>query len=147
MGLIRPSPFKSRHRRQSFTTLLWTYTRLLLFTKRKTKLMLIDENTSDGYHTFKELYDFRMLYHAHCVKAWNDRGFETVKSKRHHDGELCFGGGRFIVVTELETGQIRNHYSMEHWDLFDVPEAPTSPKWDGHTSEDVADRLRESLKP
>ena len=48
---------------------------------------------SDGYHTFKELYDFRREYNAALV---NTRVWKAHKSYRHHDGELCFGGGWFI---------------------------------------------------
>ncbi|SCF79133.1 hypothetical protein GA0115255_106492 [Streptomyces sp. Ncost-T6T-2b] len=25
---------------------------------------------SDGFHSFDELYEFRLLYHAHAVRAW-----------------------------------------------------------------------------
>ena len=45
---------------------------------------------SDGYHTFNELYYYRMLYNAAFFnllpKEW------VHKSKRHHTGEECFGG-------------------------------------------------------
>lgn len=30
----------------------------------------VDENTSDGYHTFKELYKFRLLYNAALFNEW-----------------------------------------------------------------------------
>lgn len=106
----------------------------------------------DGYHTFDELYYARMLYHAILVKAWNmetwahgedpDNDPWTVKSWRHSDGEQCFGGGWFIVVTRLPTGQISQHYKAEHWDLFKVPAVETPPEFDGHTAIDVLDRLR-----
>ena len=45
---------------------------------------------SDGYHTFNELYDFRREYNAALV---NSGVWKAHKSYRHHDGELCFGGG------------------------------------------------------
>ena len=48
------------------------------------------EELSDGYHTFKELYDFRREYNAALV---NSGIWKAHKSHRHHDGELCFGGG------------------------------------------------------
>lgn len=37
--------------------------------------------------------------------------YEVHKSYRHADGELCFGGGWFIVMANLPTGQVSNHYS------------------------------------
>lgn len=93
---------------------------------------------SDGYRTFDELYRFRMLYHAGLV---NHAPVRTVKSWRHGDGALCFGGGWFVVVTELPAGQISNHYAAQHWDLFRVPEVEIAPPFDGHTAADVLDRL------
>ena len=108
---------------------------------------MIDENTSDGYHTFKELYEFRKLYNAAAFNEWytNDL-FDVHKSKKHSDGELCFGGGWFIVVAELPAGQISNHYEMKDWDLFNIPVRETADEWDGHTSKDVADRLNKYLQ-
>jgi hypothetical protein len=65
-----------------------------------------------------------------------------VKSWKHSDGEPCFGGGWFVVTAQLPTGQITNHYEAKDWDLFQIPEVPTAPEWDGHTAQDVAKRLR-----
>jgi hypothetical protein len=64
------------------------------------------------------------------------------KSIRHHDGELCFGGGWFIVVAKLPTGQISNHYEMKDWDLFRIPQADKALyPFDGHTAKDVLERI------
>lgn len=112
------------------------------------KRMEVNENTSDGYHTFKELYELRLLYNAHLFNEWSKQGMYNVhKSQRHADGELCFGRtDYFIVVATLPTGQISNHYPMSDWDLFQC-EAVEKAKaeWDGHTSKDVATRLRDTL--
>lgn len=98
---------------------------------------------SDGYHTFNELYYYRMLYNAaffnSLPKDW------VHKSKKHHDGEECFGGGRFIVMANLPTGQISNHYELKDWDLFQIPEKEVADKWDGHTPQEAADRLYKYL--
>jgi len=106
---------------------------------------VVTEHTSDGHHTFAELYDYRMLYNAHAARGWLSVGIPVVKSRRHSDGEACFGGGWFIVTATLPTGQVSNHYRDEFWDLFDVPEADLPPEWDGHTPQDAADRLRAVL--
>lgn len=98
--------------------------------------------TSDGHHTFDELYDYRMLYNAHAAHGWLAAGIPVVKSWRHSDGELCFGGGWFIVTATLPTGQVSNHYRAEHWGLFTVPAVDLPPAYDGHTPADVANRLR-----
>lgn len=111
---------------------------------------VITEDTIDGYHTFKELYDFRLLYNAHLFNEWYAQGkYNVHKSQRHYDGELCFGrDDYFVVVATLPTGQVSNHYPMSDWDLFRC-EAVEKAKaeWDGHTSQDVANRLRDSLTP
>jgi hypothetical protein len=102
----------------------------------------INGETSDGYHTFNELYEFRKLYNACLFNEWWGQGrFSVTKSKRHDDGELCFGGGWFVVTAQLPTGQISNHYELKDWDLFRCDEFVNSPKWDGHTPQDVAKRL------
>lgn len=104
---------------------------------------------SDGYHTFNELYEFRKVYNAVLFNTWNDSGYggtrqyDVHKSWRHHDGELCFGGGWFIVVAMLPTGQISNHYKAEDWDLFKIPEADKAKyPFDGHTPQNVIERLK-----
>lgn len=94
---------------------------------------------SDGFHTFNELYYYRMLYNA---AFFNRLPKEKVhKSKRHHTGEECFGGWGFIVMAELPTGQISNHYEMKWWDLFNIPEKEIADEWDGHTPKEAAERL------
>jgi len=110
-------------------------------------------NYSDGYHTFNELYEFRKTYNAALFNEWanaeicNDDGswgnkYNVHKSIRHHDGEYCFGGGWFIVVAILPTGQISNHYELKDWDLFKVPAKDRALfEFDGHTSADVVARL------
>ena len=110
----------------------------------------ITENTSDGYHTFKELYEFRKVYNAALFNEWgkynpiykNGVKYDVHKSWKHNDGELCFGGGWFIVVAILPTGQISNHYEGKDWDLFKIPEVEKAKyEFDGHTSADVLGRL------
>lgn len=111
--------------------------------------------TSDGHHTFNELYEYRLLYNAaffnRLYADWVNRQGSSgtvcpVKSYRHSDGEPCFGKENyFVVVAQLPTGQISNHYKGKHWDLFKIPEVKKAPKWDGHTPQDVAKRLREYL--
>ena len=93
---------------------------------------------SDGYHTFNELYDFRREYNAALV---NSGIWKAHKSYRHHDGELCFGGGWFIVMIETPFGQISNHYENKYWNEFHCEEKEFADEWDGHTEKDVIARL------
>jgi hypothetical protein len=71
--------------------------------------------------------------YARCTTIYNPQNF--------CDGELCFGGGWFIVVATLPTGQISNHYELEDWDLFKCEEREKGAEWDGHTPTDVITRL------
>lgn len=96
---------------------------------------------SDGYHTFDQLYKFRVLYNAGMFNS--DKTLLKVhKSMNHADGEPCFGGGWFVVVAYTKQGkQISNHYEMRFWDLFNCKVVDRADAWDGHTAEDVEERL------
>jgi len=118
---------------------------------------------SDGFHTFGELYEARKVLNAALFNEWG-RGYmnnqqdlkngwdvhqvqapkhDVHKSWKHHDGELCFGGGWFIVVAILPAGQISYHYEAKDWDLFRIPATEkTKYEFDGHTSADVLERLK-----
>ena len=100
---------------------------------------------SDGYHTFNGLYNFRKFYNAAAFNVWSKDGlYDVHKSKCHNDGIPCFGGGWFIVMAVLPGGQVSNHYKLEDWDLFQCPEEPfVKHMYDGHTAEDVLERLKE----
>jgi hypothetical protein len=107
----------------------------------------LDGDASDGFHTFDELYRYRLLYNAALFNEWAARSAHDVhKSWVHDDGLPCFGGGWFIVVAQLPTGQISNHYAAEHWALFQVEERTPPAPYDGHSPADVADRLQGWLR-
>ena len=104
---------------------------------------------SDGYHTFNELYEYRMLYNAALFNEFAKQGlYDVHKSRKHSDGEYPFGDSNwFIVIAELPTGQISNHYEMKDWDKFQIPEKPLANKWDEHSPRDVAERLTSFTSP
>lgn len=89
---------------------------------------------SDGYHTFNGLYYQRMVLFAALVKQNKDKSW---KSLRHEDGELCFGGGWFIVGIDTPSGSYTYHYEDNFWSMFDCQELPVAKHWDGHTEKDV----------
>lgn len=91
-------------------------------------------DVSDGYHTFNGLYYQRMILFAALVKAYKDKAW---KSHRHEDGELCFGGGWFIVGIDTPEGSFTYHYEDKDWDRFDCQELPVAKHWDGHREENV----------
>jgi hypothetical protein len=104
--------------------------------------VLVTGETSDGYHTFNELYGYRKAFNALLFNEWASRGlYDVHKSWHHSDGEPCFGGGWFIVVAQMPAGQVSNHYKAEDWPLFQVPERERGAEWDGHTPQIALTRL------
>lgn len=89
---------------------------------------------SDGFHTFNQLYYQRMMLFATIVKQNRDKAW---KSLRHEDGELCFGGGWFIVGVDTPEGSYTYHYEDNYYSLFDCVELKRGKHWDGHTEKDV----------
>jgi len=106
-----------------------------------------DGKISDGHHTFEELYEYRLLYNAALFNTWARLGLYGVhKSRFHHDGTVPFGDPKwFIVVAELPTGQILNHYRVTDWRLFKILERDLPNVYDGHTPAVVAQRLTDFL--
>lgn len=126
-----------------------------------------ENDICDGYHTFAELYEFKKVYNAALFNEWASHEemineghadvldyvmvcspkYNVHKSWRHNGGELCFGGGWFIVSAMLPTGLISNHYKSKDWGLFNVPEVDKAIyPFDGHTGSDVIERLKGILK-
>lgn len=97
----------------------------------------ITGDTSDGYHTFNELYRHRaILFSVIC----NERPEVSWKSKRHHDGTMY--DGMFIVGIDTPEGQATYHYDINpYWNLFRVKELELAPEWDGHTPGEAIRRI------
>jgi hypothetical protein len=100
---------------------------------------------SDGHHTFGELYEHRIaLFILLCrtlKNAWGDES-PIWKSKKHSDGSSF--DGWFILGIYKEMGnQVTYHLPISKWDecIF-AEELETAPEWDGHTSNDVLERLK-----
>lgn len=103
----------------------------------------ITGDTSDGYHTFNELYRHRaILFSVIC----NERPEVSWKSKRHHDGTMY--DGMFIVGIDTPEGQATYHYDIDpYWDMFRVKELELAPEWDGHTSCEAIRRIGTLTQP
>lgn len=98
-------------------------------------------DASDGYHTFSELYDHRItLYIALC----RTRPLGTVyRSKLHADGS-SFEGWFILGINKEKGKQISYHLPLSRWeDTEFVQTLEKAPEWDGHTSDDVLNRLKE----
>ena len=50
--------------------------------------------------------------------------------------------GYFIVGIDTKQGSATYHYPLEYWNLFNVKELPSAPKWDGHTAEQAIERIK-----
>lgn len=104
---------------------------------RIAKSEIVSGDTSDGYHTFNELYHHRaVLFSVVCAKfpqlAW--------KSKRHFDGDMY--DGMFIVGINTPAGPATYHYDLDpYWDMFRVKELENAPCWDGHTPAEAIERI------
>jgi len=101
--------------------------------------------TSDGYHTFNELYEHR---HALFLNLMSGIGYDPWISKLHHDGTGL--DGWFISGVDLPTGTISYHLPERLWDAAVFTGAALmerAPEWDGHTSDDVVSRLYQMVAP
>lgn len=97
----------------------------------------ITGETSDGYHTFNELYHHRAVLFSVIVKAFPDKAW---KARKHHDGSMY--DGMFIVGIETPDGQATYHYDNDpYWDMFDCREVEFAPEWDGHTAAQAIERI------
>jgi len=89
--------------------------------------------TSDGFHTFNELYYQRMVL---FITICNQNLDIAWKSKFHDDGTMF--DNYFICGLTTPEGEYTYHYHMENWEHFKkVKELPNAPVFDGHTEKDV----------
>lgn len=95
---------------------------------------------SDGYHTFNELYDHRCVLFLALMSckpgiAW----FSSL-----HDDGTDFEGW-FIAGMTLPAGNVTYHLPMALWSVAvasGAQQLERAPKWDGHKSADVVERLQ-----
>ena len=98
---------------------------------------VITGETSDGYHTFNELYHHRAVLFSVIVKAFPERAW---KARQHHDGTMY--DGMFIVGIDTPEGQASYHYDINpYWDMFACRELERAPEWDGHTPAQAIERI------
>lgn len=94
-------------------------------------------DTSDGFHTFDELYHHRAVLFSLIVACFPSASW---KSKRHSDGTMY--DGMFIVGIETPWGQATYHYDVDKcWDMFPCRELKRAPEWDGHTPDQAIERI------
>ena len=87
---------------------------------------------SDGYHTYNELYEHRMILFSIICNTYTKQAW---KSKLHQDGTMF--DNYFVVGIDTENGQFTYHYELKHWDKFQVKELANATEYDGHTPSDI----------
>ena len=98
---------------------------------------LVTGDTSDGYHTFNELYHHRAVLFSVIVKAFQEKAW---KARLHHDGTMY--DGMFIVGIDTPEGQASYHYDIDpYWHMFECREMERAPEWDGHTPAQAIKRI------
>lgn len=104
-----------------------------------------DEETSvfDGYHTIEELYDHRITLFIALARERDARFTQEVwRSKINGDGSVW--DGWFVMGIGRAPGdQITYHLPLSRWDETNFADTlDKAPDFDGHTSQDVLERLK-----
>lgn len=98
---------------------------------------------SYGFHTFEQLYQHRSMLWVALLNLSYGKSFSLHpcwKSRKHQDGSMF--EGYFVAGMGYEPGeQMAYHLKEEYWDKLNVPELEQAPEWDGHTGNDVLQRL------
>lgn len=110
---------------------------------------------SDGYHTFDELYDHRITLYIALCRSINFRNevfksqgtvmtgeYAVWRSKKHSDGYMF--DNQFILGIGKEKGkQMTYHLPYDRWDEVSFAQTlDIAPEFDGHTSQDVLERIK-----
>lgn len=113
------------------------------------------EDTSDGYHSFRELYQHRHALFLYAL-ATSEPENEPWYTLEHEDGSMF--EGFFLAGMDVRIGKDRDmgwervtyHLPVEHLDLVEtldhVEKLMCAPPFDGHTSADVVERLLKSVR-
>ncbi len=102
----------------------------------------ISGDTSDGYHTFNELYRHRCLLFAWVLLLNHKRNvFKTLKNDAGEEYD-----GWFIGAMNTQFGQISYHLPDSLWDLLPITTHERNSTYDGHTSLDVLGRIERMVK-
>lgn len=93
---------------------------------------------SDGYHTFGELYEHRIQLFITLARLMHER--TGVFAWRYKIDDKWF----LLGIDTMPEKQITYHLPISKWEECDFAVTPTrKPEWDGHTSNDVLQRIKE----
>lgn len=100
---------------------------------------------SDGFHTIDELYAHRIELFIALLRHYSTHPLvkNLVWRSTHHSDGTSYDGW-FVLGIYTEPGkQITYHLPMNKWEDCRFANARLSaPEWDGHTAEDVLERLK-----
>ncbi len=116
------------------------------------KRSAVDTNlVSDGYHTFGELYEHRIQLYIQLCKIYAYGYNEGLggpfhnpvwKSEVHSDGS-SWEGWFLLGIERVHGHQITYHLPMSKWKECEFADTlDKAPDFDGHTSQDVLQRLK-----
>ncbi len=114
-----------------------------MFEDMKARPAKIDGSTSDGHHTFDELYEHRhVLFMKLCEVCYRER-MPVWRSRYHSDGS-GFCGWFILGIGTARGAQITYHLPDRLWVQVEsfTHERERAPEWDGHTAADVLERIR-----
>lgn len=92
---------------------------------------------SDGYHTFDDLYAHRCRLFVALMRAYPNKSFW---SRKHSDGSSFEGW--VLAAIRTRAGWVTYHLpESEVPNIVMIREEEFGKEWDGHTSDDVLERL------
>ena len=111
--------------------------------KFDTFIVSSDAGISDGEQTFEQLYEHRNLLFLSLLQTRLD---DCWWSEKNHQGAGIKGW--IIVGLQLPSGTITYPLEEKYSTLLrtmGVEYVAVAPEWDGHTTEDVLDRLNQAI--
>lgn len=108
------------------------------------KLLPDTTEVSDGYHTFGELYEHRcLLFIMLCNMSGQGWGGDNIyKTRKNFDKQEWEGWFILTMNNAPKFKQISYHIPNKYWDLCDCKEEEYNYNYDGHTSNDVLERMK-----
>ena len=107
---------------------------------------------SDGFHTFDDLYEHRVALFIALCKVYAETDFsewgrecpDVWRSRNHHSGGSPMYDGWFVMGIGKKKGQqISYHIPVSEWENTNFAQTlKNAPEWDGHTPEDVIERIK-----
>ena len=105
---------------------------------------IITGSTSDGYHTFDELYEHRIVLYLALCRQLVDQGVKQLRPWRSllHSDDTKYESWFILGIGKEPGEQITYHLPLRYWgDAFFAETLDRAPEFDGHTPADVLERI------